>query len=164
MRISLHTHSRGPSLPPQGSPPGDWLFLTVIGWKILLATCSEAPVSSPTDHSSSAHGDRSPSLRNQARRLFHCCKTQPFTTGPWNQQHYRISVPCKRVGRSLLLISHMHVLKLCMLAHITIIKVMCAAWTLIDWLRQIGVIRFNTWVSSPSTNKPARSCDPTILL
>lgn len=75
-----------------------------------------------------------------------------------------IGFPCKRVGRSLLLISHMHVLKLCMLAHITIIKVMCAAWTLIDWLRQIGVIRFNTWVSSPSTNKPARSCDPTILL
>lgn len=56
-------------------------------------------------------------------------------------------------GEALLLISHMHVLKLCTLAHITIIAVMSTAWTLIDWLRQMRVIWLNPWVSAASTNK-----------
>lgn len=39
--------------------------------------------------------------------------------------------------------------------HLTIMTVMCTVWTVIDWLRQIRVIRFNTRGTIP--NKRALS-------
>lgn len=42
-----------------------------------------------------------------------------------------------------------------MVPHITLINVMCTVWTLIDWLRQITVIRFYTRVSIPNNERLA---------
>lgn len=154
-------HSHGPSLIP--GITSRWLTVCDSYWM-------ENPLSHVLWGSSTFpqltthhHGDRRPSPRNQARRPFHCCGTQPFTTWAlpnaegsalWlHLESSGIKGLVGRVGRTLLLISHMHILKLCTLAYITVIKVMCAAWTLIDWLGQIGVIRFNTWVSSVSDNR-----------